>query len=129
MSVDEFLLNEEDIKKFLGLLDSKIEYMGEELDKIEKARKQFEGSINELKDKREILTRYFQFKTVAFVWVKTNPLHKGKDVDVEKDKHANETRINEEEPPIFCNMTYAYLGSTFTCLKLSGHYEPCGNDL
>ena len=41
----------------------------------------------------------FQFKTVAFVWVKTNPLHKGKMVDITKDiwmSLGNTTRPNCE---------------------------------
>ncbi len=120
--MDEFLLNEEDIEKFLGLLDSKIEYMDGELDKIEEARKQFEGNIQDLKEKRQILTRYSQFlKQKGFGFAKQEADEFFKEV-----KHANENRVTE--PQIFCNMPFQYLNHTFQCLKPIGHDGPCGND-
>lgn len=119
MSVDEFLLNEEDIEKFLGLLDAKIEYMDGELEKIETARKQFQGNIEDLKQKRQILTRYSQFlKQKGFGFAKQEADDFFKNI-----KYTEEERIPE---PDYCGLDFHFIGKVMSCMKPKGHDGNCG---
>lgn len=113
---EDFLLNPDLIEEFLGMFESKIEFMEGELEKTENIRKQIKTNITQLQEKHDIMLNYSKFISgKGFGYMKQVA-----DEHFKNMKAAESSRIAE-----FCGMPYKFMGKEYNCLKPKEHHGKC----
>jgi len=116
---EDFLLNPKLITEFLGMFESKIQFMEGELKKTENIRNQIKTNIDQLQEKHDIMLNYQKFISgKGFGYMKQTT-----DEHFKNMKEADSNRIVENK---YCGMPYTFMKKKYNCLKLEGHNGKCG---
>lgn len=117
----DFLLKPELIEKFIGMFDSRITALDDELARVETARKNIQAAQNELQEKKDILTNYQKFiKVKGFGYIKQTA-----DEFFEEMRKANENRIPEPDDDYTCDEKVPVGPYVFKCTKAAFHDGEC----